>query len=69
MTWHVRAHKIIAALCLESYRQANKGKKRHVPYSVPETAMELIECLNTDDEKRAKAIMLWDYHADRVTRH
>ena len=59
MSWRDKAHREIASLCLVSYQQANKGRKRHVPYSVPEQAKELIECLDTNDEDRAKAIFVW----------
>ena len=61
--WRNKANVLIGALCFESYRAANttlggKVRKRRVPYSVPELAKDLIECLNTNDEEQAKAIFL-----------
>ena len=68
--WQKKVHKVISELCLESYRQANykKGKKykKHKQYSVPDEALDLIECLDTDDEERAKSIMLYDYNVRKV---
>lgn len=63
-TWQDKVHARIAALCLASYLKANTrkdGKRyaRHVPYSVPEEAQALVECLGKDDEERAKSIMLY----------
>lgn len=59
MSWEDKAHRLIALLCRASYKQANaRPRKKHRPYSVPETAQELIACLDTRDEKRAKAIFL-----------
>ena len=66
MSWENKAKRVIGVLCKESYEQANKGRKRHVPYSVPETARDLTDCLNNGDEERAKAIMMYDYHASKV---
>jgi hypothetical protein len=73
MSWHDRAKMIIGKLCEESYKISQTSKngerfKTHHPYSVPETAQRLIKALDEDDEETAKAIMLYDYHADRVTR-
>ena len=64
MNWRNKAHTEIAKLCKESHRQANTNKsgkpyKRLRPYSVPELARDLIDCLNTDDEHRAKSIFVW----------
>ena len=63
-TWRNKANREIARMCAASYRQANtlksgKLRKRHIPYSVPEVAQDLIDCLNTDDEHRAKSIFVW----------
>jgi hypothetical protein len=61
-TWQAKAHRIIKAACEQSYRQANyrRGRKlkRHHPYTVPAIAEQLIECLNTNNEERAKALFL-----------
>ena len=66
--WEEKAHRIIARVCLESYRAANIKKdgsrrKRHVPYSVPDVARRLVEALGRNDEETAKAIFLFDYDA------
>jgi hypothetical protein len=59
--WEKKAHKLIAELCLASWRQANvlpngKRRKRHVPYSRPVTAQALVDALGKNDEHKAKAI-------------
>lgn len=69
--WIVKANRIIAALCRESYLAANrlpngKMRKRHVPYTIPESARALVDALNRDDEYEAKRLMLWDYDCQRV---
>jgi len=60
--WEKKAHRIVYSLCLQSYRQANyrRGRKlkRHHPYTVPYLASELVECLGTGDEEKAKALFL-----------
>lgn len=66
--WENKAHRIIAALCLQSKQEAlartNHRRKRQLrlqdccPYAVPQLAQDLIECLNTQDEARAKALFL-----------
>lgn len=61
--WQNKAHRVIADLCRESYLTVNRYKdgtmrKRHVPYSVPLVAGQLIECLNMNDELRAKQIFM-----------
>jgi hypothetical protein len=62
-TWHNKAQHLIGEMCLTSYRQENTkpdGTKyrRHRAYSVPVLAQDLIECLNTEDEHRAKSIFM-----------
>lgn len=59
--WERKAHAIIAELSAASWRQANilpngKQRKRHVPYSIPETARALVDALGRNDEHKAKAI-------------
>jgi hypothetical protein len=56
--WQEKAKRIIADECAASYRAANKGRKRHVAYRVPEIAAALIEALNKDDEHEAKRLFL-----------
>lgn len=69
-TWQDKAHKLIAEMCLQSYRQQNpdrKGKSilQHKPYSVPALAQVLIACLDTDNEEAAKHVFLnYDNYAD-----
>jgi hypothetical protein len=60
-TWEDKANQIIADMSADAYRAANimkNGRKRkhHVPYTLPETALALVECLGTNDEERAKHI-------------
>ena len=66
--WEEKANRIIARVCLASYRAANvrrdgTRRKRHVPYSVPDVAKRLVEALDRGDEETAKAIFLFDYDA------
>lgn len=61
--WRHKAQRLIAAMCHMSYTKANTRPdgthyRRHRPYSVPVLAEELLACLNTNDEARAKAIFL-----------
>ena len=72
MSWQDRVKQVVSSLCRESYLQSNTKKdgklyKKHRPYSVPDLAIELIDCLNRDDEKTAKSIMLYSYDVRRVT--
>ncbi len=58
-----KAHRIIGVLCMASYVKANTRKngrryKKHRPYSVPEEAQDIIDCLNRDDEPTLKAIFM-----------
>ena len=62
-TWRNKAQRLIGEMCLTSYRQANTKAdgtlyKRHHTYSVPAMAQDLIECLNNEDEHRAKSIFM-----------
>jgi hypothetical protein len=62
--WRDKAERIIGTLSQQAYHDANAPKhgrpwrKRHVPYSIPQLAKDLVECLNTNDEERAKALFL-----------
>jgi len=65
--WEQKAHRVIAALCAASARQANtdprtgRPYRRHRPYSVPTLAQDLVHCLGhrfPDSEARAKAIFV-----------
>ena len=69
--WEVKAHALVAMLCRASFEAQNrlpngKLRKKHRPYSVPETAQRLIECLNRNDEETAKALFLFNYDLNRV---
>ena len=61
--WEEKAHKIISELCLASYAQANvlpngRLRKKHVPYSVPNEARFLVDCLKRQDEHAAKGYFI-----------
>lgn len=61
--WRDKANAIISAECSISYRAANftkvgKKRKKHVQYTVPPIAQALVDCLQKNDERRAKAIFL-----------
>lgn len=57
-TWRHVLDQMIAEQCKAAYEAANKGRKRHVPYPVPECAMAMVEALNKDDEYEGKRLML-----------
>jgi len=61
--WRNKARSIISAECSASYKAVNftkagKKLKKHVPHTVPPIAQALVECLQKNDECRAKAIFL-----------
>jgi hypothetical protein len=61
--WRIKADRLIFKLSQQSSRQAQRSPrgaryKRHHQYSVPDLARQLVECLNTNDEHRAKALFL-----------
>ena len=64
MTWRNKAEKQIQSICRAEYLRVNttksgKKRRRHVSYTIPQEALDLLECLNTNDEERAKAIFVW----------
>ncbi len=64
-TWRDKAHEVIASLSRDAWLKANTTKagtrrKVHRQYVIPVLADELVECLATDDEARAKAIFNWE---------
>ena len=66
--WELKAHRLIARMARTEYERANRlrnGRLRaaHVPYSLPDAAHELVECLAARDEERAKSIFLVNYDA------
>jgi len=57
--WIDKAERLIASLSLDAYRTANPiPRKRHKPYTIPPLARELVECIGTNDEHRAKRLFL-----------
>jgi hypothetical protein len=59
--WRRKAHTIIESLAWQSYQQTNYDRsgrkyKKHRPYRLPMVAEVLVECLNTNDEIRAKVL-------------
>jgi hypothetical protein len=69
--WRNKAHRVIYALCQQSYLQANllpNGtlRKRHVPYSVPDEAEQLVKCLQNNDEETAKSLFLHNYAISKL---
>lgn len=61
--WRNMARYFIGEMCYSSWRKSNimkngKRRMRHVPYSVPDLAADLVECLDKNDEHKAKAIFL-----------
>ena len=59
MAWQDNIKKMIAAQAKVAYQKANPKKgKMHIPYTMPEIAVAMTECLNRDDEKEAKRLML-----------
>ena len=61
--WIDKANRIIKTLSEKSYRDANimkNGRKRkiYVPYSIPELAENLVQCISEGKEMRAKALFL-----------
>jgi hypothetical protein len=64
-SWRDKAAEEIGKLCRAEYLRVNttkagKRRKKHVSYSVPAIAEELVECLETDNEYRAKQIFLYE---------
>lgn len=69
--WKQKAHKVIKSLCQQSYLHKNTNsdgsiKRKHAQYSVPHEALQLIKCLNADDEEKAKAIFLFNYNVSKL---
>lgn len=60
--WKDRVNKLVSEMCFESWRKENTKKDgsryvKHRPYRVPQIACLLVDCLNKNDEARAKALM------------
>lgn len=65
--WRDKANRIISSLCYESWKQTNfspsgKQYKKHRPYSVPDLARDLVDCLGALNqvaaEEKAKSLFL-----------
>ncbi len=60
--WKEKANRLISNLSHQAWKEANfrngKQLKRYVPYTIPPLARELVECLDTDNEERAKALFM-----------
>jgi len=59
--WQTKAHRLIAAMCAHAQQKANRlpngrMRRKHRPYAVPADAVRLLECLDTNDEIRAKQL-------------
>lgn len=55
--WHDKANEIIQSEAWTAYKLVNKpGQKRFKPYTISETANELVRCLRENDESGAKHI-------------
>lgn len=63
-TWQAKVRDKIGELSLKAYREANTPKgRRHKLYSLPDTVVDLVDCLNRNDEEGAKAILMYRYEA------
>lgn len=72
MSWQNKVSRVIQALCQESYDSAQTSKsgkryKKHHPYTIPTEAEALVNCLDTNDEERAKAMMLYNYQIKQLS--
>lgn len=70
-TWKEKAHRVINDLCRQSYLKSNRLpdgtlRKRHVPYSIPQEAQDLIRCLKDNDEVGAKEMFLNNYRISKL---
>lgn len=70
--WEKKAHRVINALCRQSFLKQNTTKsgalrKIHAPYSVPVEAVELIDCLKTGNELKAKSMFCFNYEISRLS--
>lgn len=58
MAWQDKVKEAIAHDCLIAYKQANNGRKRRVPYVVPDISRAMVAALNSDDEAEGKRLLL-----------
>lgn len=60
MSWENAVKKCIAAEAKQAYEKANRGRKRYVPYVLPEIAEHMLAALNDGDEAEGKRLMhIW----------
>ena len=60
--WQLAARKMVGDACLEEYMKANEGKKKHVPYKVPDWCAPMLKAVEEDREEDCRAMM----HAVRI---
>ncbi len=70
--WRTKCHELIYKLCRASFLQANQKEngllyKVTRPYTVPQEAKDLINCLNTNDEVGAKTLFNYDYNISKIS--
>jgi hypothetical protein len=58
-TWEDKAHRLIAKMAMQAYEQSNRLsngrlRKKHVPYSLPEMAHQLVAILGDHDRASAE---------------
>ncbi len=68
--WKQKVNRTIYRLCQAEYLRANllpngQMRKKHVPYTVPDEAKALIDCLNKNDEHQAKTLLMHDYKTEK----
>jgi hypothetical protein len=71
MSWHDKANKVILKASMDAWRAVNikpngRRYKKHRPYTTPQFVDDLVDCLGTNDEERAKAIMLYNYDCQKT---
>jgi hypothetical protein len=58
-SWEDKAHRLVSIMCRREYERSNRLpngmlRKKYVPYSVPEDARMLVECLGMHDRQAAE---------------
>ena len=56
--WQDKVKAAIAKQAEIAYKKANNGRKRHVPYVLPECAEAMLKALNENDEHEGKRLLL-----------
>ena len=65
-SWEKKAHALIGVYARESYTRANKGRKRTVPYTLPEIADALVKALGIHDHKAREAEIKRLFEVERL---